>query len=211
MVDPNNENKEHGQEGTELVPFSQQDIETYIPDEILQPRRESNQRVGEVMWPQDRAGEMVRLSDELGKLRQNQLATIQGFEAGGIPNQLPMHDKVAEKYNELQMRQMESFQRLIDAQEKAKINETKAGNINAAQEVSEFNQKRLIDYSKAGAKSLGNMAKYIAIGTGATALWITKFGLEIGKETFKAGADIWYSLWGAHRDYKERYPNQNDI
>lgn len=206
-----NSTYEPGKERPKLVRMNQPSIETYIPDEIIQPQNDISRRVGEVIYPQDRAGEIVRLSNEMEKLRQNQLAAIQGFEAEQIPNQLPMHTAVAQKYNEIQMQQLQAMQKLIEAQKKAKLNETKAGNLNAAREVSEFNRNRLIEYSKAGAKSMGNIAKYLGIGAGATALWVTRFGLDITKETFKAAADIWYSLWGAYRDYRDQHPNQDQI
>lgn len=200
MVDPN---KEHDQKGAELVPFdSPENTEAVMPDEILQPRQQLNERYGEVVYPQDRAGEIVRLSSKAEELRQGQLATLQSLEVGQIPGQFPMHNEVAKKYNEIQMQQFDAMQAIIDAQKKAKLNETKAGNINAAKEVSQFNQERLVGYSKAGAKSVGNVAKYLAIGAGASAYWIAKLGLEVGKvgldftkETVKAGKDIWETLF----------------
>jgi len=185
---------------------SEENIETYIPDDIIKIHDKTNERIGETVWPNDRAGEIVRLSDELARLRQNQLTTLQNFEAEQVPTTLPEHNKVRKKYNKVQIQQLEAMQTIIEAQKKAKINETKAGNLNAVKEISKFNQQRLIDYSKSGAKSIGNMAKYLAIGAGASALWITKAGIEIGKEAVKAVSEIWYSLWAAHRDYRENYP-----
>ena len=198
-------------EESDLHSEGQTQIETYIPDEITKNREDIRQKAGELIYPKDKIGEIVRLSDETEKLKQNQLATIQSLEAGEMPNQIPMHDKVAEKLNEIQMLQLKSMENIIKAKEKEEINKTKAENLDAAKEVSKFNQERLVNYAKAGGKAVGKLAKYIGIGVGAITLWITKFGLEITKETFKAGADIWYSLWGAHRDYRERYPNQDNI
>jgi len=191
--------------------FTNNNLETYIPNGIAESRLDINKQIGEIVWPKDRAGEIVRLSKELEQLRQDQLTTMGNFETEQIPNQLPMHDKIAEKYNKIQIKQLEAMWELIDAQKKAKLNETKAGNLNAKKEISEFNRNRLVEYSKAGAKSIGNITKHLAIGAGASTLWITKFGIEIGKEAVTAIADIWYSLWGAHRKYKEKYTNQNNI
>lgn len=182
-------------------------VETYIPDEILRPQTETSGRVGEVVWPQDRAGEIVHLSDQLSKLRQNQLVALESFDSGKIPTNLPMHKEVSERYNKLQIDQLNAMQKIIEAQKKAKLNEIKAGNLDAEREVSEFNRNRILEYSKTGAKAVGFTAKYLAKGT----LEVGKLGLLLTKETFKAAADIWYSLWGAHRDYRSKYPNQNDI
>lgn len=191
----------------EVNPESQTGIEHVMPDEIIDSRKQLNERYGEVVWPNDRAGEMVRLSDELSRLRGNQLNALQSFEAGQIPSQFPMHNEVAKVYNDLQIQQLKAMQELVEAQKKAKLTETKAGNLNAAKEVSEFNQKRLLDYSKTGAKAIGFAAKYIARG----ALDVTKFtlkGLKLGWDTMW---DMWYSAWGAHREYKNKYPDQYDI
>jgi len=205
MADPDK------QEKTELIPSHKQEIKTYTPDEILGTRDRVTQRVGETIYPQDRAGEIVRLSNELARLRQNQIEALQSFEARQIPATLPLHDDVAKKYNELQIQQLNAMQAIINAQKKAKINETKAGNLNAANEVSQFNRNRILEYSKTGAKALGNIAKYLGIGIGATAFWISKLGLEIVKETFNAGADIFYSIWGAHKSFREEYPKDREI
>lgn len=203
MVDPNNETRN---ERRELDP-PQPDIETYIPNEIINPRSDISRQIGDVVWPKDRTGEIVNLGDELTKFRQNQMTAMQSFEAGQIPSQLPMHSEVSERYNNLQIAQLNAMQEIINAEKKAELTEIKAGNLDAARKVSEFNRNRLLEYSKTGAKAIGFTAKYLAVG----ALWVGKIGLILTKETLKTTADIWYSLWGAHRDYRERYPNQNDI
>lgn len=203
VINPREEKRREGREST----HSDTQIETYIPEEILKPQTETSGRVEEVVGPQDRAGEIIHLGDQLSKLRQNQLVALQSFDSGKIPTNLPMHNEVSKRYNQLQIDQLSAMQQIIEAQKKAKLTEIKAGNLDAEREVSEFNRNRLIEYSKAGAKSVGFAAKYIAMG----GLWVTKIGLLAAKETFKTAADIWYSLWGAHRDYRSKYPNQNDI
>ena len=113
-------------EESDLHSEGQTQIETYIPDEITKNREDIKRKAGELIYPKDKIGEIVRLSDETEKLKQNQLATIQSLEAGEMPNQIPMHDKVAEKLNEIQMLQLKSMENIIKAKEEEEINKTKA-------------------------------------------------------------------------------------
>ncbi|MBA4336183.1 hypothetical protein C0416_00220 [bacterium] len=176
-----------------------------LPAEITNPLTETNTRAGEVIG---KTGELMLLRNEqLPRLIQDQFLAQQSFENGVIPSQLPMHNKVQEMFNKVQIDQLKKIQNIINAEEKAKLTEIKAGNLDAVEKVSEFNRNRLLEYSKTGAKAIGFTAKYLAMG----GLWVTKIGLLAAKETFKAAADIWYSLWGAHRDYREKYPNQDQI
>ena len=74
-------------------------------------------------------------------------------------------------------------------------------------EISEFNRNRLLEYSKTGAKAIGFAAKYVSKG----ALEIGKVVLEGAKLTWDAAWDMWYSMWGANREYREKYPDQDRI
>ena len=203
-TDPNKD--KNNPEGIDLS-YNISNAETAIPVEILKPRSETSNRVNKVVWPNDRSEEITNLSNQLSLLEENQKESLNSIQNGLIPQTLPNHDKISKEYNNLQIKQLKAMQEIIDAQKKTKLTEIKAENLDAVEKVSEFNRNRLLEYSKTGAKAIGFTAKYLAMG----GLWVTKIGLLAAKETFKAAADIWYSLWGAHRDYREKYPNQDQI
>jgi hypothetical protein len=210
---PTDPNKKDSSEGKELS-VDTSNAETVIPAEILTPRNETGQRVGEVVWPNDISEKIANLSNQLSLLEQNQEESLNSIQNGLVPQTPPNHDKISKEYNKLQISQLKAMQEILDAQKKTKLAEIKVGNIDAEKEISEFNRNRLVEYSKTGAKAIGFTAQYLAKGT----LEVAKIGLEVGKlgllltkETFKAAAEIWYSLWGAHHEYREKYPNQKDI
>ena len=85
--------------------------ESVMPDAIIQPQKETSQRTGEVVWPKDRAGEIVTLEEGVGNLRQDQEKALALLEQGQLPVPALNHPEIAEKMARVQIAQLNAMLR----------------------------------------------------------------------------------------------------
>ena len=128
----------HPLEGAGIEPGTKEP-EVVSPDAIIQPRTEISQRAGEVVWPKDRAGEIVTLEQGIGNLRQDQDKALALLEQGQLPAPMIDHPEIAERMIKVQIAQLNAMENAFKAR-------TKANEMDAIREVSAFNQERIKGY-----------------------------------------------------------------
>lgn len=208
--DENVEGRQEPGEGTPPV-----EPEAVTPDEVIQPMSATSKEVGRVVWPKERAGEIRTLEKGIPDLKADQKKALATLEQGQLPAPMINHPEIGERFKKVQIAQLKAMEEAFKAR-------TKADEMGAIRDVSEFNRERLKGYAEAvgnGSKSIltgvgegvGKGALGTIKGVGGAALWVLRKGgkaaLVLSKDAVLTVRDILYDLWGTHKKFREQYPN----